>query len=98
MDRFDRRLPSVRMLSELPTARADRQALAGLGEPYTPGSPLHQSRGDQGDWHTLVDLSGGQFVARLLAGDEMFARSEVNIRRLLPPRRRPCRRGLHRKL
>ena len=28
------------------------------------------------DWHTLVDLSGGQFVARLLAADEMFARSK----------------------
>ncbi|WP_292397117.1 hypothetical protein [Mesorhizobium sp.] len=81
-----------------PTARQTVRPQRDWVRPTRQLRILRQSSGDQDDWHTLVDLSGGQFVARLLAGDEMFARSKVNFRCLLPPRRHPCPRGLHRKL
>ncbi|ESZ19161.1 MULTISPECIES: hypothetical protein [unclassified Mesorhizobium] len=34
---------------------------------------------NQDEWRTLSDLSGGDFVGRLLADYEMFTRCEINI-------------------
>ncbi|GLS34607.1 hypothetical protein GCM10010869_01950 [Mesorhizobium tianshanense] len=34
---------------------------------------------NQDEWRTLSDLSGGDFVGRLLADYEMFTRYEINI-------------------
>ncbi|CAH2394642.1 hypothetical protein [Mesorhizobium ventifaucium] len=34
---------------------------------------------NQDEWRTLSDLSGGDFVGRLLADYEMFPRCEINI-------------------